>query len=49
MLVTGWNLAIAGGGIAGGLLLAGHGATALTPALLLLLAPTLAVVITKLM
>ena len=45
MLVTGWNLAIAGGGLAGGLLLAGHGATALTPALLLLLAPTLAVVL----
>ncbi|MET0322687.1 MAG: MFS transporter [Duganella sp.] len=45
MLVTGWNLAIAGGGMAGGVLLAHRGAGALSPALLLLLIPTLAVVL----
>lgn len=45
MLVTAWNLAIAGGGIAGGVLLARHGAAALAPSLLWLLLPVLAVVL----
>lgn len=39
MLVTGWNIAIAGGGILGGLLLQGAGAQALAWSALLLLAP----------
>lgn len=39
MLVTGWNIAIAGGGILGGLLLQGVGAQALAWSALLLLAP----------
>lgn len=45
MLVTGWNLAIAGGGIVGGLLLEGYGAGPLAPSLLVLLAPALFVVL----
>lgn len=44
MLVTAWNSAIAGGGILGGLLLERFGVGAFAPALLLLLAVTLAVV-----
>jgi predicted MFS family arabinose efflux permease len=44
MLVTAWNLAIAGGGIVGGLLLAGAGVSAFPPVLMLLLASSLAVV-----
>jgi len=43
MLVTAWNLAIAGGGIVGGLLLDGVGVDAFAPALLALLAATLIV------
>lgn len=43
MLVTAWNLAIAGGGIAGGLLLDSLGVAAFSPALLVLLAATLIV------
>ncbi|MDW9533626.1 MFS transporter (plasmid) [Sinorhizobium meliloti] len=43
MLVTAWNLAIAGGGIIGGLLLEQVGARAFAPALLCLLVPTLIV------
>ena len=43
MLVTAWNLAIAGGGIIGGLLLEKAGAAAFAPALLCLLVPTLIV------
>lgn len=39
MLVTGWNLAIAGGGIFGGLLLQGIGPTSLSWMVLLLLVP----------
>lgn len=41
MLVTAWNIAIAGGGLAGGLLLQTLGAGAFPPALLALLVPTL--------
>lgn len=41
MLVTAWNIAIAGGGLAGGLLLQTLGAGAFAPALLALLVPTL--------
>lgn len=41
MLVTAWNLAIAGGGIIGGVLLDRLGVTALPPALLVLLVATL--------
>lgn len=44
MLVTAWNMAIAGGGIIGGVLLDRLGVTAFSPALLVLLAATLAVV-----
>jgi predicted MFS family arabinose efflux permease len=44
MLVTGWNLAIAGGGIIGGLLLDGIGARAFPPTLLVLLLVSLAVI-----
>ncbi|WP_455924878.1 MFS transporter [Pseudomonas putida] len=43
MLVTAWNLAIAGGGVIGGVLLDGYGATALAPAMLGLLVVTLGV------
>lgn len=42
MLVTAWNLAIAGGGIAGGLLLDRFGAGAFSPAMLALLLAALA-------
>ncbi|QMV74068.1 MFS transporter [Comamonas piscis] len=45
MLVTSWNLAIAGGGIAGGLLLAQWGVAAFSPAVLLLMLLSLAVVL----
>ena len=44
MLVTAWNLAIAGGGMAGGLLLAQFGGWAFPPAVLMLLLVTLLVV-----
>ena len=44
MLVTAWNLAIAGGGVAGGLLLAQFGVWAFPPAVLALLLVTLLVV-----
>lgn len=44
MLVTAWNLAIAGGGIIGGLLLEHSGVVAFAPALLVLLLATLVVV-----
>jgi predicted MFS family arabinose efflux permease len=40
MLVTAWNIAIAGGGLAGGLLLETLGVRAFPPALLALLVPT---------
>ncbi|MDQ1158883.1 putative MFS family arabinose efflux permease [Sphingomonas sp. SORGH_AS 950] len=43
MLVTAWNMAIAGGGIIGGLLLEKIGVAAFAPALLCLLVPTLIV------
>ena len=43
MLVTAWNLAIAGGGISGGLLLDRFGAGAFSPAMLTLLLAALAV------
>lgn len=43
MLVTAWNMAIAGGGIIGGLLLERIGVSAFAPALLCLLVPTLIV------
>lgn len=43
MLVTGWNAAIAGGGLAGGLLLEGIGATVLPVVVLALLVPALVV------
>lgn len=43
MLVTAWNMAIAGGGIIGGLLLEKASAAAFPPALLCLLVPTLIV------
>ncbi|MEV5607199.1 MFS transporter [Streptomyces sp. NPDC052225] len=46
MLVTLWNVAMAGGGAAGGILLAQAGPGALPGAVLLLLAPVLAVVLT---
>ncbi|MCS4295510.1 putative MFS family arabinose efflux permease [Comamonas sp. BIGb0152] len=45
MLVTSWNLAIAGGGMAGGLLLAHWGVGAFSPAVLALLVLSLAVVL----
>lgn len=44
MLVTAWNMAIAGGGIIGGVLLDRFGVAAFSPALLVLLAVTLVVV-----
>lgn len=44
MLVTAWNMAIAGGGIIGGLLLERFGVGAFSPALLLLLLGTLLIV-----
>lgn len=44
MLVTAWNLAIAGGGVVGGLLLDRFGAVSFPPALLILLIGTLLVV-----
>ncbi|MCJ2059423.1 MFS transporter [Methylobacterium sp. J-048] len=44
MLVTVWNVAIAGGGIVGGLLLDRVGTAAFAPALLALLVPTLIVI-----
>lgn len=44
MLVTAWNLAIAGGGIIGGILLDRFGAVSFPPALLILLIGTLLVV-----
>ena len=47
MLVTAWNIAIAGGGLIGGLLLETLGARALPPALLALLVPTLLVLWTS--
>lgn len=43
MLVTAWNLAIAGGGLLGGLLLHQAGAASFSPALLMLLIPCLVV------
>ncbi|TSH96832.1 MFS transporter [Verticiella sediminum] len=43
MLVTAWNMAIAGGGIIGGVLLDGLGVAAFSPALLALLIATLVV------
>jgi predicted MFS family arabinose efflux permease len=43
MLVTAWNMAIAGGGIAGALILQGVGVGGFAPALLILLVPTFAV------
>lgn len=45
MLVTAWNLAIAGGGIIGGLLLDRFGTVSFSPALLILLIATLLVVL----
>ena len=47
MLVTAWNIAIAGGGLIGGLLLETLGARAFPPALLALLVPTLLVLWTS--
>lgn len=44
MLVTAWNLAIAGGGIVGGILLDYLGSTAFSPAVVLLLLSALAVI-----
>ncbi|MFW0974326.1 MFS transporter [Leclercia pneumoniae] len=44
MLVTAWNLAIAGGGIIGGILLDSLGSTAFSPAVVLLLLSALAVI-----
>lgn len=44
MLVTAWNLAIAGGGLIGGVLLGGFGVTAFPAVLLVLLVATLLVV-----
>lgn len=45
MLVTLWNLAMAGGGVLGGLLLSGIGPSSLAWAALIFLAPTLVVVV----
>ncbi|WP_251048070.1 MFS transporter [Halomonas sp. ISL-56] len=45
MLVTAWNVAIAGGGIVGGVLLDRLGASSFSPALLVLLTATLLVVL----
>lgn len=44
MLVTAWNLAIAGGGIVGGILLDSLGSTAFSPAVVLLLLSALVVI-----
>lgn len=44
MLVTAWNIAIAGGGLFGGLLLGVYGARGFAPVLLVLLAATAAVI-----
>lgn len=44
MLVTAWNVAIAGGGIVGGILLNGFGTSAFSPVLLILLSATIIVV-----
>jgi predicted MFS family arabinose efflux permease len=44
MLVTAWNLAIAGGGIVGGLLLESLSVTAFSPAVVILLISALAVI-----
>lgn len=44
MLVTAWNLAIAGGGIVGGILLDSLGSTAFSPAVVLLLLSALAMI-----
>jgi len=44
MLVTAWNLAIAGGGIVGGILLDSLGSTAFSPVVVLLLLSALAVI-----
>lgn len=44
MLVTAWNVAIAGGGIVGGVLLSSFGVTAFPPMLMILLLVTLVVV-----
>ena len=41
MLVTAWNMAIAGGGLIGGILLDRLGAAAFAPALLVLVAASL--------
>lgn len=46
MLVTAWNLAIAGGGLAGGILLTRFGVGAFSPALFVLLASAFIVVLT---
>ncbi|WP_065382834.1 MFS transporter [Hyphomonas sp. ND6WE1B] len=46
MLVTTWNMAIAGGGLAGGLLLGRIGPASFAPCILLLLAATFLVVLT---
>ncbi|GAA0574108.1 MFS transporter [Halomonas salifodinae] len=46
MLVTAWNLAIAGGGIVGGILLDRFGSGSFSPALLVLLTATLLIVCT---
>ena len=43
MLVTAWNMAIAGGGVVGGVLLDGFGVSAFSPALVLLAATSVAV------
>ncbi|MNF13895.1 hypothetical protein D3C80_2158970 [compost metagenome] len=45
MLVTAWNLAIAGGGILGGIMLSQWSVEAFVPAVLVLLAACLAVVL----
>lgn len=45
MLVTAWNLAIAGGGILGGVLLKSAGVVAFSPAVIILLVSALAVIL----
>lgn len=45
MLVTAWNLAIAGGGVAGGVILQNAGTGGFAPAMLALLLPTLALAV----
>lgn len=44
MLVTAWNLAIAGGGIVGGILLESLSVTAFSPAVVILLISALAII-----